>query len=409
MNRSLTGGLALVTLTALALPLQAVAQGEVVVGHSVRPERVDATEARRDDLELPDGFELDVFAEGLDNPRMMVALDDGTVYASQPEPSNLLRLRDTDGDGKADENEVVASDLGKELHGLAVRDGKLYIATIHDVYAAEIKDDGSLGEPQRLIGDLPDGGQHPDRTIGFGPDGKLYISVGSTCNSCDEPDPEHATMLRAEADGSNRTVFAEGLRNTIGFDWHPETGALWGSDHGSDWRGDNAPPDELNRIEEGKHYGWPYCFGDRQPDPHEEPPEGAESSQAFCTEQTEPMALGYTPHSAPMAFVFYEGNMFPEAYRNDAFVAFRGSWNRKPPTGYKVVRVTFENGEPTGTEGFLTGFLIDAETDQPKHFGRLAGLAVLPDGSLLVSDDTNGVIYRVSYGGGGQRRANAAP
>jgi glucose/arabinose dehydrogenase len=401
--RARNGGLVLGMLTAMASwPTEAPAQDQPaqdqeVIGHSVRPERVDATEERRQGLELPEGFALEVFAKGLENPRMMAIQEDGTLYVSQPEPDNVVRLRDTDGDGKADEDEVVASGLGQQLHGLAIHDGRLYIATIHKVYAADIGENGSLGEPQELIGNLPDGGQHPKRTIGFDSEGRLYVSVGSTCNACEEPDPEHATILRAEPDGSSRTVFAKGLRNTIGFAWHPQTGELWGSDHGSDWRGDNDPPDELNRIEEGRDYGWPYCFGDREADPHTEAPKGYETSKDYCRQKTQGMVLGYTAHSAPIDFLFYDGAMFPEAYGNDAFVAMRGSWNRKPPTGYKVVRVDFEKGEPKAVEDFLTGFLIDGESDEPRHFGRLAGLAIMPDGALLVSDDTNGMIYRVSY------------
>ena len=270
------------------------------------------------------------------------------------------------------------------------------------------------------IGDLPDGGQHGNRTLAVGPDGKLYVSIGSSCNACAETNSEHATILRMERNGSsiaNRSpvahpvlahnpnamvsprVFASGLRNTIGFDWHPTTLELWGSDHGSDGLGNDLPPDELNRLSEGASYGWPYCWADRQVDPVVDEPSKMTSKETYCP-RTQPFVLGYQAHSAPIAFMFYQGYQFPVEYRGDAFVAFRGSWNRATATGYKVVRVHFENGEPapragqmSAVEDFLTGFLLDND----HQFGRLAGLASDIDGSLLVSEDSNGVIYRVAY------------
>lgn len=359
------------------------------------PETVLPTEARIQGLELPDGFVLNVFAEGLEHPRMMIQGEDGTVYLTQRDVGEVTALRDTDGDGAADEIQTVAEGLDY-VHGLTVYEGQLYLATDTDLLRAQILEDGTLGEPETLLSDLPDAGQHPNRTLAVGPDGMLYLTVGSTCNACLEPNPESATLLRVRPDGSEREVFATGLRNTIGFGWHPETGVLWGMDHGSDARGDDEPPEELNRLEAGLNYGWPFCYADRQPDDYFwATPTGATKAE-YCA-LTEAPALTYQAHSAPIGMTYYTGSQFPEDYRNDAFIAMRGSWNRHPAVGYKVVRLTFdERGEPTGFEDFLTGFLLP---DGASHMGRLAGVVELQDGSLLVSEDTNGMIYRVSYEG----------
>jgi glucose/arabinose dehydrogenase len=201
-------------------------------------------------------------------------------------------------------------------------------------------------------------------------------------------------MLQADADGKNRRIFAKGLRNTIGWDWHPTTRELWGMDHGSDWRGDEQPPEELNRVAEGRDYGWPFCFGAKQVDVFTaRKPEGKTREQ-YCAD-TEGAVLTYTAHAAPMTLRFYRGTQFPAAYRTDAFVTFRGSWNREQPAGYKVTRLRFENNQPAGFEDFVTGFL---SADGKSVFGRPVGLVELKDGSLLFTDDTNGVIYRVSHG-----------
>jgi glucose/arabinose dehydrogenase len=213
------------------------------------------------------------------------------------------------------------------------------------------------------------------------------------------PQPAHPVRAHVPTTVVSPRVFASGLRNTIGFDWHPTTGELWGSDHGSDGLGDNLPPDELNRLTAGASYGWPYCWGDREPDPTVDRPSMTLTKEAYCAE-TAPFELGYPAHSAPIAFLFYRGAQFPDEYGGDAFVAFRGSWNRVVATGYKIVRVHFEGGVPAARAGqssaiedFMTGFLIDND----HQFGRLAGLAVDAAGALLVSEDSNGVIYRVAY------------
>jgi len=389
-------GCGLLWITASRANPQDAQKSEVkeVVGHAFTPERRDFNESLMKQLKAPDGFQVSVFAQGLGKPRMMVVAEDGTVYVTRPQQGDVVALKDRDGDGRADEVRTVASNL-ELVHGIALHQNRLYLASPKKVFMADLPPDGTVGAPKPLIEDLPDGGQHPNRTIAFGPDGMLYISVGSSCNSCKETNKEHATILRARPDGSQRVIFARGLRNTIGFGWHPETGEMWGMNHGSDWRGDDQPPEELNRLVEGADYGWPFCFGDRQADKYRgSGPEGT-TPEAYCA-KTEPPVLMYQAHSAPIGMVFYTASQFPEEYRGDAFVAMRGSWNRYPPSGYKVVRIHFERGQPRGFEDFLTGFLIE---DGRAQFARLAGVTITLDGSLLVSDDSNGVIYRIFYTG----------
>lgn len=361
-----------------------------------RPENKGFSEARMEQLSLPDGFEINVFAKDLGNARILATDHDGTVYLSCMKEGKVMALRDTSGDGVADEVTAVFEDLPK-VHGLALNDEAIYMAAPTILWRAARDGDGGFEDPEVLMDDLPDGGQHPNRTLGFGPDGTLYLSVGSTCNACEEPNPEHATILTISDDRRSRTVFAKGLRNTIGFGWHPQTGTFWGMDHGSDGRGNDVPPEELNRIEEGNHYGWPWVFGKRAIDPISAPPEEEGLSKEEFAARTTPMELGHQAHSAPMEMLFYTGDQFPDRFRNGAFVAFRGSWNRVPPVGYKVAFLPFDgNGNPTEFEDFLTGFLME---NGEAHFARLCGLTLADDGSLLVSDDANGVVYRVSYRG----------
>lgn len=356
-----------------------------------RPVERAPTPALVASLRVPDGFRVNTFADDLGHARML-AVRGENIYLTRPMQGDVLRLRDLDGNGVTDEQAAVASGL-TGVHGITFRGADVYLATPTTVFRATVDGAGAFGTPAPIITDLPDGGQHPNRTLGIGPDDALYISVGSSCDACEETNPEHATLLRASLDGATRTVFARGLRNTIGFGWHPATGVLWGMDHGSDWRGADLPPEELNRIAAGNDYGWPYCFGQRQVDPViDDPPETTKA--AYCMNTT-PATLETQAHNAPIGLVYYTGTSFPSAYENDAFVAMRGSWNRYPATGYEIVRISFDDaGEPTGFEDFVTGFLIE---DGAATFARPAGIAVAPDGSLLFTDDSNGVIYRVSY------------
>jgi glucose/arabinose dehydrogenase len=362
------------------------ADGEVGV---FRPERRGYSPARLAELSVASGFVINAFATGLGNTRMLAVRGDD-IYVTRTEEGDVLRLIDANDDGVSDSNTPVAQNL-ENVHGISIQGDVVYLATINEVMRADIQTDGSFANLTTIIADLPDGGQHFRRTLDVGPDGALYISVGSTCDACPEPNPEHATILRASADGATRAVLASGLRNTIGFDWHPVTDELWGMDHGSDMRGNDIPPDELNRITQGAHYGWPYCFADRRVDPIMQDPAGT-TKQQFCA-TTAPSVLGVQAHSAPIGFSFYSGTAFPTAYQDDAFVAYHGSWNRTQPVGYSVSRLRFEDGQPAGFESFVSGFLIE---DGAAYFGRPAGIITGPDGSLLFSDDVNGVIYRVA-------------
>lgn len=358
------------------------------------PTALEPTAERIDGLALPEGFEIEIFAQDLGNTRMLAISEVGNVYVTRREEGDLLLLGD--GDGQASEPLTVLEQ--PDLHGIHIVGDTIYLATIEEVFRTTLNNDGSLNELEIIADDLPAGGQHPNRTLGLGPDGSLYVSVGSTCNACDEPDDEHATILRMPADGGDRTIFAEGLRNTIGFGWHPDTEEFWGVDHGSDARGSETPWEELNLISEGENYGWPWCYGDREADAFiPGVPTGYESKEAFC-ETTQPPVLTYTAHSSPLQLAFYIGEAFPEEYHGDAFQVMRGSWNANPPAGYEVARVNFENGEPVSFEPFITGFLIEQD-DGHGQFARLAGLAVTPQGALLIADDQNGVIYRISYTG----------
>jgi glucose/arabinose dehydrogenase len=362
--------------------------------HSFNPDAREATAERIGALRPPEGYTVAAYATGLGNPRMIAVAPAGGVYVTRPASGDVIWLHDADGNGTAEQQKVVASGH-PNVHGIAVRGQELFLATTQEILVAAINPDATLGDRRTLVSDLPDGGQHGRRTIDFSPDGWLYVSIGSTCNACWETNPEHATILRMRPDGTQRAVYARGLRNTIGFDWHPLTGQLWGMDHGSDDRGDNQPPEELNQLLEGRDYGWPYAFGDRLVDEKTlEPPTGPSKAERAAT--SEPATLTYQAHSAPIEFVFAKG---ASEFQGDAFAAMRGSWNRYPATGYKLVRIRFENGTPTRFEDFVTGWLIE---NGGAHFGRLAGLAILPDGSILLSEDTNGVLYRIAKTSFGQ-------
>jgi glucose/arabinose dehydrogenase len=378
------------------LPAAAWAQQEGVL-HTVetntfRPAHQPLTEDLLARLRVPDGFEVSVFARDLGNARMMAVAENGSVYVTRPEQKDVIVVTADDPEPRA-----IASKLDG-VHGIAIREGRIFLATIHDVLAADLNDDGTIGELETIVDDLPDGGQHGRRTLAFAPDGALHINVGSSCDACFESTEEKAANLRLDVEDGTRAVFAHGLRNMLGFDWHPETGIMWGVDHGVDHLGDELPGEELNKIEQGAHYGWPFCYGDRQPDwVSFTMPEGMPKDE-FCETKTVGPVLTFDAHASVINIRFYAADQFPEEYRNDAFVTLRGSANRADPAGYKVVHVNFENGEPTGAEDFLTGFLSE---DGKTEFGRPAGLAITPDGELLVSEDANGVIYKITHQAGG--------
>jgi glucose/arabinose dehydrogenase len=383
----------LVKLAAAALGVLA-AEREIIAATNVSHAFIPILHPYSDDmlrsLRTPPGFKVNVFARNQGNARMMLLLPDGTILVTRNDVGEVFALRDRNADGVADEWPVVARI--PLVHGLALRDNVVYLASETKLLAMTWNANGTFGGA-RAFANLPAGGLHPRRTLGFDDGGYLYVSVGSDCNNCAQANPELATMLRMRPDGSARTIFARGLRNALGFAWHPQTKQLWAWDNGSDGRGDALPPEELDLLTEGNDYGWPSCYGQRQVDKVTRtdssiPPRNCPG--------TTPMVRGYPAHSAPISFLFYTGTQFPAAFHNNGFVSFHGSWNREHVKGYKVVRVRFQHGVPMGFQDFVTGWLTDNGTSQ---FGRPAGLVVAGDGSLLISDDNNGMIYRVSYTG----------
>lgn len=338
-------------------------------------------------LRLPAGFHLGVFAEGLGSPRLMALDPAGTILVSIPAQGRVVALPDRDGDGRADAIVTVAERLDRP-HGLAFRNGKLHVAETGRVLRFDY--DGAArraSNPMVLVPDLPPGGGHWTRTLVFGRDGALYVSVGSSCNVCREQDQRRAAIVRYDADGRHGAVFASGLRNAVGLAIHPGTGALWATVNERDWRGDDLPPDYVTEVKEGASHGWPECYsaqGRVHPD--------REFARADCG-RVSPPTVEIQAHSAPIGLAFYTGQQFPAEYRGDLFVVYRGSWNRSVPTGYKVVRVRFRDGRPAGgIEDFVTGWLSGGAV-----LGRPVDVLVAPDGALLVSDQGAGAIYRISH------------
>jgi len=370
---------------------------DVVIEGSIlepAPVTVASNAELADMIRAPDGFAVEVVGRDFGNTRMFATHGDH-VYVTRSTEGDVIRLDDDNGDGTYEGFTTLAARPG--MHGIAIDGDSVFLATVNDVYTAPINEDGTFGALTRIIDNLPDGGQHPNRTIAIGPDDMLWISVGSTCNACAETNPENATMLRANKDGTGRMIFASGLRNTIGFGFEPTTGELYGSDHGIDWLGDDAQLEEFNRIEQGKQYGWPYVYDFSQPNPADNPP-GDITLDEWAQQSTEPV-LGYTAHSAPMQMVFYTGTAFPEEYQGDAFIAMRGSWNRRPPSGYEIARVDFDHSAPQAWDTFAEGFLIEREDDGFEYLARFSGITQTPEGALLLADDANGNIYRITYQG----------
>lgn len=375
-----------------------------IQGFVYEPQRLSPTDARIQSLTVPQGFRVQRFAEGLDNPRMLAVADDGTVYVTQRAPGNLVMLRDTDGDGIADIQKIVVRQ--RHLHGIAIRGREIFLADNKAIYAGDILADGRIGPRRIVTAGLPDGGQHPNRTLAFHPDGDLFVSVGSTCNECREPNPQHATLQRVANDaarssrreqGAAREIYASGLRNALGFGWHPGSGRLYAFDNGIDWLGNDEQSEELNEITQaGQRFGWPYVYDDGQINPHTEPLET--TPQKWAEMSQAPVGM-YTAHSAPMQMAFYTGSQYPSEFHSDAFVAMRGSWNRKPPAGYEVVRVRFDaSGGFTAFEPFVSGFTQPIASGHG-FFGRPVGVTTADDGALLFTDDTNNMIYRVAAAG----------
>jgi len=373
---------------ALIAGLPAAAAG-ASASHVLITKALKSTPERLATLTMPPGFHIAVWAENLGQPRVIAVAPNGNVYVSDTHDGTVMLLR---GGEVATFKNLVRKK--KDVIGLAIHRNHLYYATARQIFASPIGTDGGLG-PERLIAkNLPPTGEHNDRTIAFGPDGWLYESVGSDCNDCQETNSESATMVRMRPDGSRREVFASGLRNTIGFAWKPNTGALYGWDNGVDGRGDDNQPEELNRIEKGKNYGWPYVLGNGELNRSRMPPHG--TLEDLDRKSVRP-ALTYTAHSAAMQMLFYTGSQFPREYRGDALATMHGSWNRDPPSGYEILRIHFHGDKAASVRPFVTGFLAHTGTRSWARFARPFGLGQMPDGSLLMGDDQNGIIYRITY------------
>lgn len=347
-------------------------------------------------LKVPAGWKVDIAASGLGRPRMLYQTTNGMVYVTRRDAGDVLLLKDADGDSKFEDLVTAVHDF-KGVHGITMKDNWMYLANNRELRRYPIKSDGTLDAAgmQLLIDDLPSGGQHPNRTMEFGPDGKLYLSIGSLCNDCKESDPEAATMLQIDPATWKRTIYASGLRNTIGFDFHPTTGELWGMDNGGDAKGNTWPPEELNKIVKGGNYGYPFAYGKREVDQSREDPAGDLKEEVV--KNTVPSEMEFAAHQAPIAFKFFKSSDMASEQAGSALVTWHGSWNRSKPVGFKVQQVRFENGVPTGAVDFLTGFLKPGFPmfKRKARFGRPAGISIAPSGVVYISDDANGVIYSI--------------
>jgi len=337
-------------------------------------------------LSLPAGFHIKIYAEGIPNARQMVLGDDGVVYVGSRIAGNVYALIPSGGKN----NSVRVVMIGQGLNspnGVAYKDGDLYVAEIDRILKFE-KISQHISKPPSptvIYDSLPKNKHHGWKYIRFGPDGFLYVPIGAPCNICLKKDPRFATISRLKPDGTHFEIFAKGIRNTVGFDWHPETKVLWFTDNGRDWLGDNLPPDELNRApKKGMHFGFPYLHGKNIQDPKFSI---FKSNIKITAPEKE---LG--PHVAALGMKFYTGNMFPKEFKNQIFIAEHGSWNRTTKIGYRIMLVLRNKNNELIYKPFITGWLKNGEV-----FGRPVDVLVMPDGALLISDDFSGKVYRVTY------------
>ena len=338
-------------------------------------------------IRLPDGFGIEIYAEGVEGARSLCLGKAGTVFAGSRDAGSVYAIVDRDGEPGADRVLVLADGLDTP-NGVAFLNGDLYVAEIDRILRFD-NIENRLEDPpapEVVRDDLPHYQLHGWRYISFGPDGKLYIPLGAPCNVCEPDDSLLATITRMNPDGSEFQVYASGIRNTVGFDWNPETGVLWFTENGRDGMGDNEPPDELNSAPvAGLHFGFPYVHGMDILDPSH----GAEHSpENYRSPEIE---LG--PHVAALGMRFYHGNMFPESYNGRILIAEHGSWDRDEPIGYRITMVDVSDGFAEDYRVFAEGWLSGDDA-----FGRPVDVLVMPDGALLVSDDRADMIYRIFYG-----------
>ena len=340
-------------------------------------------------INLPDGFKIEVFAE-VPNARSMTRADDGTIYVGARRGGKIHAVRDNDGDFKADE--VIAIGDGFNMpNGVAMNGDDLYVAEVNRILRYNNIGDNLKADPEYevIYDEYPTDRHHGWKYIAFGPDGMLYVPVGAPCNICEKDNEVYSSITRINPDGTGMEVFAHGVRNSVGFTWHPDTGDMWFTDNGRDMLGDDSPPCELNLAsEKGMHFGYPYCHGGDLADPEF-------GSKRPCDDFVAP-AQNLGPHVAPLGLKFYAGDMFPTSYKKQLIIAEHGSWNRSSKIGYRLMMVTVDGNKATSYETFADGWLDDEEQTA---FGRPVDVLELPDGSMLVSDDFAGVIYRITYTG----------
>lgn len=346
----------------------------------------DLVPGKQGDIKLPPGFKIDVYAE-VPGARSMAMSESGVLFAGTRGEGKVYAILDTNKDKKADKIITIAEGLDTP-NGVALHDGDLYVAEVSRVLKFPDIENRLDNPPSPVVinDSFPASRSHGWKFIKFGPDGKLYVPVGAPCNICKSDDERFASIMRMNSDGSGLEVYAHGIRNTVGFDWSPADGALWFTDNGRDLLGDNVPPDELNRApEKGMNFGYPYMHGKDIRDP--EFGKGVDLSKF-----TKPVQeLG--AHVAALGMEFYTGNMFPEKFKNSIFIAEHGSWNRSKKIGYRVMFIKLNGNEPVSEEPFAEGWLQNESVS-----GRPVDVEEMSDGSLLVSDDYAGMIYRISYG-----------
>lgn len=336
-------------------------------------------------VKMPPGFSISLFAE-VPNARSLTLSPNGTVFVGNRSGGSVYAVVDDNRDGKADKVHTIASGL-ESPNGVAFRDGSLYVAEISRILRFDNIEQKLADPPEPVVvyNRYPTDRSHGWKFIAFGPDGKLYVPVGAPCNVCDEKDPIYASITRINPDGTGREIFARGVCNTVGFDWHPQTKELWFTDNGRDMMGDNMPADELNHApRKGMHFGFPYVHQGDVLDP--------EYGRNRRIEGYTPPAMKLGPHVASLGMRFYSGTMFPEEYHHQIFIAEHGSWNRSIPIGYRVTLVRLNGNKAVSYEPFAEGWL-----DGRSVWGRPVDVQVMPDGAMLVSDDMAGVIYRIAY------------
>ena len=342
----------------------------------------------KDRFKLPDGFKIGVFADEVPNARMMAMTSAGDIVVSSNRTGSIFLLyADRNYDGVSDGRQLLLSALDGP-HGVALKDGYLYIAEQTRIIRGRYDPvSRNLSATETIFDGMPSTGGHSTRTIDFGPDGKLYVTVGSSCNVCVEEEPYRAEMLVMNADGSGARTYATGLRNSVGFDWQPETGQLYATDNGRDLLGDDTPNCELNLIADGADYGWPYAYDDKVADP-----DYGDGNEDKVANSIAPVH-GFGAHRAPLGITFLDPAQAPDGYENVALAALHGSWNSSKLVGYKVVSLHFDGAGNVEERDFLTGFELDEDV-----IGRPVGFVHGPDGSIYISDDYAGVVYRVGYG-----------